>query len=184
MYNCDLSWPIIFGEAGRGFATHLLSLLTESSVWGSSDFRGCEKLHRDGYVHWTPRRIDDLESLALGARWGCHSFLLFLNDRTYFYRVWAGPPCCWIPPFIEFLYCDELWHFAASLFKNVNTRKMFLITEAAWISSVCWWGAHQEERRVFQSRHWHIWYWVDGVKLHSEKCMVFDCFMRILVLLL
>ena len=41
MYNCDLSWPIILGEAGRGFATHLLSLLRESSVWGLSDFRGC-----------------------------------------------------------------------------------------------------------------------------------------------
>lgn len=132
-----------------------------------------------------PPHVDDPEFLALGTpcEHGTAFFSSLITESTWI-GSGQGRPKAESFHLLNSFSCDELWHFAASLFNNVNTCKMVLITEAAWISSVCWWGGHKEERFLSQACHWYIWYWVGRVKRHPEKCMVFDCFLRVLVFLL
>lgn len=133
--------------------------------------------------------IDGWGALSLGFSRGWHCLLQFLKNRTCLDRVPAGPHWCWILPTAEFLVTRsgilQLLHLLLLFyfFRRVNTYRMFLIPEAAWISSVFLLRAHQEERLVFQQCHCHIWYSVGGVQLHPKKYTVFDCFVGTFVFL-
>lgn len=159
MYIYDLNPWFSWGR-GTVFATHLLNVLRMSGIQGFSDSRWGWTVHSDTYINWTPAAggFSPWDSLEGGT-----VFFNFLKTEL----AWTGSR----PGHIDAESCpllNSLWQdlvFCSPyppppafffFFRRVNTHRMFLIPEAAWVSSVFLLRAHQEERLVFQQCHCHV----------------------------